>query len=90
MSSQWSVRGEFVEEYPVRVEIFSSHSRLVVGEGNWVRFWNDQWCRETKLKEDFPELYSIAREKDASVAANVEFLGGMFQWNVIFGREIHD
>jgi hypothetical protein len=35
-------------------------------------------------------LSSIAREKDASVAANVEFLGGAFQWNVIFGREIHD
>jgi hypothetical protein len=67
-------------------EIFSSHSRLVVGEGNWVRFWHDWWCEETKLKEDFPMLYSIAREKDASVAANVEFLGGAFQWNVIFGR----
>jgi hypothetical protein len=71
-------------------EIFSSHSRLVVGEGNWVRFWHDRWCGETKLKEDFPVLYSIARDKDASVAANVEFLGGAFQWNVIFGREIHD
>jgi hypothetical protein len=71
-------------------EIFSSHSRLVVGEGNWVQFWHDRWCGETKLKEDFPVLYSIARDKDASVAANVEFLGGAFQWNVIFGREIQD
>jgi hypothetical protein len=65
-------------------EIFSSHSRLVVGEGNWVLFWHDRWCRDTKLKEDFPVLYSIAREKDTSVAANVEFLGRAFQWNVIF------
>jgi hypothetical protein len=29
-----------------------------------------------KLKEEFPVLYGIAREKDASVAANVDFLGG--------------
>jgi hypothetical protein len=71
-------------------EIFSSHSKLVVGEGNWVRFWHDRWCGDTKLKDDFPVLYNIAREKDASVATNVEFLGGAFQWNVIFGREIHD
>jgi hypothetical protein len=28
------------------------------------------------LKEEFPMLYSIAREKDASMAANVDFLGG--------------
>jgi hypothetical protein len=42
------------------------------------------------LKEEFPALYSIAREKDASVAANVDFLGGAPQWNVIFSREVHD
>jgi hypothetical protein len=43
-----------------------------------------------KLKEDFPVLYSIAREKDASVAANVEFLGEAHQWNIIFSRKVHD
>ena len=35
-------------------------------------------------------LYSIACENDASEAANVEFLGGVPQWNVIFSKEIHD
>ena len=35
-------------------------------------------------------LYSIAREKDALVAANVDFLGGTPQWNVMFSREVHD
>ena len=57
-------------------EIFSCHTRLVLGDGSWSRFWHDQWCGDTKLKDDFPVLYSIAREKDASVAASVEFLGG--------------
>ena len=42
------------------------------------------------LKEEFPLLYSIACEKDASVATNVEFLGRAPQWNVIFSREVHD
>jgi hypothetical protein len=71
-------------------EIFSSHSRLVLGDGAWVRLWHDRWCGDTKLKEDFLMLYSIACEKDASVVANVEFVGGAFQWNVIFSREVHD
>jgi hypothetical protein len=35
-------------------------------------------------------LYIIAREMDASVAANVEFLGGASQWNVIFSKEVND
>ena len=35
-------------------------------------------------------LFSIAREKDASVADNVDFLGGTPQWNVIFSKKVHD
>ena len=62
----------------------------MLGDGSWIRFWHDRWCGDTKLKEEFSVLYSIAREKDASVAANVEFLGGAPQWNVIFSREVHD
>jgi hypothetical protein len=65
-------------------EIFFSHTRLVLGDGSWIRFWYDRWCGDTKLKEDFPVFYSIACEKDAAVAASVEFSGGASQWNVIF------
>ena len=71
-------------------ETFSSHTRLVLGDGSWIWFWHDRWCGDMTLKEEFPVLYSIAHEKDASVAANVDFLGGAPQWNVIFSREVHD
>jgi hypothetical protein len=57
-------------------ENFSSHTRLVLGDGSWIRFWHDRWCGDMTLKEEFSVLYNIAREKDASVAANVDFLGG--------------
>jgi hypothetical protein len=40
------------------------------------------------LKLAFPVLFSIAYEKEASVAANV--LGGASQWRVRFNREAHD
>jgi hypothetical protein len=42
------------------------------------------------LKEVFPDLFGIARVKDASVADNMEILGGSIQWNVSFVREAHD
>ena len=35
-------------------------------------------------------FYSIARENDASMAVNVDFLGGTPRWNVIFSKEVHD
>jgi hypothetical protein len=61
----------------------------VLGDGSWIRFWHDQWYGDMTLKVEFLVLYSIAREKDTSVAANVEFLGRAPQWNVIFSKEGH-
>jgi hypothetical protein len=61
-----------------------------VGDGTRTRFWHDLWCRDTVLKEAFPVLFGIAREKDASVADNMEILGGSIQWDVSFVREAHD
>jgi hypothetical protein len=47
-----------------------------VGDELKIRFWQDQWCGETTLKVAFLVLYGLACEKDASIAANLEFLGG--------------
>jgi len=48
------------------------------------------WCRDTVLKEAFPILFGIARANDASVADNLELLGGSIKWSVSFSREVHD
>jgi hypothetical protein len=61
-----------------------------VGDGTRIRFWHDLWYGDTVLKVAFPVLFGIARSKNASVAANVELLGGSIQWNVNFTREAHD
>jgi len=61
-----------------------------VGDGTRTRFWHNLWCGDTVLKEAFPVLFGIAREKDTSVAGNMEILGGSIQWDVSFVREAHD
>jgi hypothetical protein len=61
-----------------------------VGDGSRISFWHDQWCGEVALKVSFPVLYGFACAKDASIATNLEFLGGSNQWNVIFTRAVHD
>lgn len=42
------------------------------------------------LKVAFLGLYDIASTKDASVANNLELLGGSNQWNLNFVRVAHD
>jgi hypothetical protein len=61
-----------------------------VGDGVRTKFLHDLWCGDTVLKKVFPNLFGIARVKDASVANNMEVLGGSTQWNVSFVREAHD
>jgi hypothetical protein len=53
----------------------SSFTSFEVGDGSKINLWHDQWCGETTLKVAFPVLYVLACEKDASIAANLEFWG---------------
>jgi hypothetical protein len=69
---------------------FVGFSRFEVGGGARTKFWHDLWCGNSTLKEAFPVLFGIARAKDASVADNVELVGGFNQWSVRFFREAHD
>ncbi|RVX11715.1 putative ribonuclease H protein [Vitis vinifera] len=38
-----------------------------VGEGNKVRFWIDPWCGNNVLSEAFPDLFSMAAQRNATV-----------------------
>jgi hypothetical protein len=70
--------------------LFCSHTRLILGNGSSIRFWADVWCGEMPLKEAFPVLYDIARDKDALVAAHLGLENGSYQWDVSLFRAAHD
>ncbi|KAK1300345.1 hypothetical protein QJS10_CPB13g01076 [Acorus calamus] len=38
-----------------------------VGNGRAIRFWHDQWVGDTPLKSKFPEIFTIAADKDGLV-----------------------
>lgn len=40
------------------------------------KFWHYLWCENTVLKDMFLVLFGITRAKDATIADNMEILGG--------------
>jgi hypothetical protein len=61
-----------------------------VGDGSWIPFWSDVWCGGSPLKELFPELYRITRDKEALVAKHLRIRNDKIHWELDFIRSIHD
>jgi hypothetical protein len=53
-------------------------------------FWDDVWCGDRALKEEYPSLFNIARFKEASIVDNMERSSDSIQLNIQFTRLIHD
>ncbi len=48
------------------------------------------WCMAGTLKDAFPDLYCIARVKDAFVGDNFQYRGSSVHWEVTFSRLAQD
>ena len=42
---------------------------FIIKDGSQVRFWEDTWLGTRPLREQYPQLYNIARKKQNTVAA---------------------
>jgi hypothetical protein len=90
----WTVRGSY------RVSLWKAirkeWDRFVpfisfrVGDGESVKFWHDKWCGGFPFKVLYPELFSISRDRDASVAALSSFRNGKLHWEISFSQNVED
>ena len=46
---------------------FSQFTMFEVGDGSAIRFWTDFWSGSGPLKQTFPELFRLARIKEAYI-----------------------
>lgn len=53
-------------------------------DGYSIKFWYDPLCGGPPLKENYPELYGISHNKDASVAKLLAFSRDSYHWNINF------
>lgn len=61
---------------------------FVVGSGDSVRFWEDDWCRGGVLKEVFPRLFSLSRKKQSSISSSVSTGVYPHNWNLDLRRNL--
>jgi hypothetical protein len=69
---------------------FSSHIRFIPGNGSRISFWEESWCGSSPLMEVYLGLFSIASNKEASIADNLGMVSGSCQWNVCFTHSLND
>ena len=48
---------------------FLRFGTFIIKDGSQVRFWEDTWLGTRPLREQYPQLYNIARKKQDTVAA---------------------
>lgn len=69
---------------------FKENMRRLVGNVDPTPLWVDSWLGERSLKDVFPRLYRVARDKDAVVSERYRLEGGRAQWHFDFRRNLRD
>ena len=69
-------------------EIISKGIRKIIGDGSQTRFWHEPWLVSTSLKKEFPRLFSISIDPNASVAALGFWEGMNWVWTFSWKRSL--
>ncbi|KAF3652214.1 DNA polymerase delta catalytic subunit [Capsicum annuum] len=62
------------------------HTCLKVGNGTKIMFWRGAWLNTNSLKDEFPDLFSLCSNQDATVGDCCTLQG----WNLLCRRQLND
>ena len=58
-----------------------------VGKGTKVKFWTNHWCGIAALSQNFPQLFTLAVHRNATVNEVWDSSFGQRGWNLRFSRD---
>ncbi|WJZ90143.1 hypothetical protein VitviT2T_009309 [Vitis vinifera] len=61
-----------------------------VGKGTRVMFWTDKWCGNAALSQIFPQQFTLAVHKNATINEVWNSSLGQGGWNLRFARDFND
>ncbi|RVW79938.1 LINE-1 reverse transcriptase-like [Vitis vinifera] len=61
-----------------------------VGKGNRVLFWTDKWCGNEALAQSYPQLFTLAGQKNAKICEVWDSSMGQGGWNLRLARDLND
>ncbi|KAE8664767.1 hypothetical protein F3Y22_tig00112738pilonHSYRG00325 [Hibiscus syriacus] len=69
---------------------FRSMCRVQVGNGQFIRFWQDKWVMDCPLKVSFPRLFAISSNQSGKLIEFGEFSSLGWIWNIQLRRSLVD
>lgn len=72
------------------MEFFLNNLIIKVGDGSRVKFWKDKWCVNVCLEKEFPVLFRLVVDKEASFRSMYEKKDGSSNWIFNFQRRLFD
>ncbi|KAE8726423.1 hypothetical protein F3Y22_tig00006991pilonHSYRG00009 [Hibiscus syriacus] len=71
-------------------ERLRSHSRIQVGNGKSISFWNDVWADCTPLKFQFPRIFVLSTNKSGRVREFGNYVSNGWIWDIRTRRNLCD
>ena len=70
---------------------FVENTKLLVGKGDRIRFWEDSWVGNSPLKESFPRLYRLSNNHNMLIQSVVSWYShSNHSWDLNFSRNFSD
>ncbi|XP_074314532.1 uncharacterized protein LOC141649750 [Silene latifolia] len=67
-------------------EVLAQGTKIRVGAGSKIRFWEDKWIGDSSLKDGFPRLFSVSNQKNEFIADLGCWQNGVWQWQLTWRR----
>ncbi|KAL9691204.1 hypothetical protein QQ045_011623 [Rhodiola kirilowii] len=68
---------------------FKKGVKLKLGNGKTISFWYDIWLGDKPVKDQYPKLFLLALDSQATVRGMGSWVGGIWLWQLSFRRTLY-